>query len=256
MRLTRIVLTALAVAASVPPVCVAQFTPQWHVGDWWVVKVWESDLPGNRPLERFDILGMDKVGGTGCYVLQAKMGDTTPSRDGERDVYYVRASDYLVIRKVEYLCQAGEPMRPRVFDCPEGMFGPTPFHPRLPLFPLDSAARRDSTFRDYRTALSGASLRWFSGIADSALLRRYFSEPSTSGARLVQPLGGTMFSVLSEMGVRRDSVTVPSVYSLQLWSRDYPWRLYEENGQCAPDGTRHPRSRSWLVACGGAERKQ
>jgi hypothetical protein len=249
---SRAVLLALAVVALAPSFAAAQYAPKWHVGDWWIVKVWESDMIGGKRwlCDRYDVLRVEESGGADCFVIQHRIGDTAASRDGVRDVYYVRTTDYRIVRKVEYLHQAGKPLGPRVFNCPEGMYGPTPFHPRLPLFPLDSVSTQDSGFHDCHTAMSWASLRQFSGPADSALLSRHLVEPNPSGGCPVQLRGGTVFSVLSEMGVRRDSITMPSVYSLQLWSRDYPWRLYEEQGQYVPDGTRTPRSQSWLVACG------
>ena len=246
------VLLALAVALLAPSLGVAQYTPKWQVGDWWIVKVWESSMGGDMQWlpNRYDVLGVEKVGGADCFVLQEKIADTTASRDGVRNLFYVRTDNWRIVRMDMYLRQAGKLLGRRTFNCPEGAFGPTPLHPRLPLFPLDTAGVQDSTFRDCPAISSWASLRQFSGPADSALLNRYLNEPNPSGGRPVQPRGGAMFSVLSEMGAPRDSIVVPSVYSLQLWSRDYPWRLYEEQGQYAPDGTRQPRSRSWLVARG------
>jgi hypothetical protein len=256
VRLTRIILTALAVAVCMPSVGSSQYTPQWRVGDWWVVKVWKSDLHDGmrwRP-QRYDVSGIEKVDGADCFVLQEKIGDTTPATDGERILYYVRTDNYRVIRKDEYFRQAGKLVGPRTSNCPEGMFGPTPLQPRLPLFPLDSVAPRDSTFHDYQTVLSWAALRQFWGAADSALLNRYLSEPNPSGGRPVQPRGGKTFSVLSEEGAPREpgGPDVPHTYTLQLWSTDYPWRLYEEWGQYAPPGSgaRQPGERSWLIACG------
>ena len=46
MRLTRVILTALAVSACLPSVGSAQYAPTWHVGDWWVIKTFEQSDVG------------------------------------------------------------------------------------------------------------------------------------------------------------------------------------------------------------------
>jgi hypothetical protein len=254
---SRAVLLTLAFAAVAPSPGRAQYTPRWHVGDWWIVKVWEPDLVGGmrwRP-HRYDVLRVEKAAGADCFLLQHKVGDTTPSVQGDRSLYYVRTDNYRVIRKVEYIRQAGKIVGPRTFDYPEGLFGPDPLHPRVPQLPLGPAVAQDTMFRDCGTTLGWASLRQSSGLADSALLKRYLSGPNQSGGRPVPPRCGEMFFALSEEAAPREpgGPAVPLMYSFQIWSEDYPWRLYEEDGLYAPDGTRLSRSRGWLIAWGRIE---
>jgi hypothetical protein len=252
------VLLVLAIAALAPSLGVAQYTPRWEVGTWWVVKEWQRDPRGGMSWQhrRYDVIGIDEVSGRDCFVLQEEFGDTTPARGGIRSLYYVRTDNWRIVRRDMYFQRAGKLVGPSTVNYPQGMFGPRAFEPRLPLFPLDTVPVRDSAFRDYEFPYSCAYLRQLSGTADSDLLDRYLSEPDPSGGRPVQPGGGTMFSMLSEMGAPRDSVIVPSLYSLQLWSSDYPWRLYEEEGEYSPEGgARRLHSRSWLVAWGRARRR-
>lgn len=247
--------------ATLCSVAQAQFTPQWHVGDWWIVKQWCTDLRGGmdwRPW-RYDVLGIEKVGGKDCFVLQAKLGDTTPARDVGQDLFYVlfyvRKDNWRIVREAEYYRQAGKLRGPGTRNYPTGMFGPRPDQSCLPLFPLDTASVQDSTFRLYgRIHGSVGYLRHFSGLADSGLLNRYRSDPDTSGGRPVQPGGGTMFAALSEGGTPRDGSIVPSSYDLQLWSSDYPWHLYSEGGQYLREGVRSQEKRSWLIRCGRSGR--
>jgi hypothetical protein len=254
MILRGLLMPILAATALKPSLGAAQYTPKWQVGDWWIVKVWEFDMLGNmgwRP-HRYDVLRVEKAAGTDCFVVQQKVGDTTPSTQGDRDLYYFRTDNYRVVRKVEYFWQAGKLVGPSTRDLPEGMFGATLLNPRLPLFPLDVVPVQDSSFRLCKDIMGAVLLRQFSGFADSVLLDRYLSVPDPLGVRPVQPRGGKMFFALSEAGAPREpgGPDVPRGYSLQLWSEDYPWRLYEEYGSYALDGAPLPGSRSWLVACG------
>jgi hypothetical protein len=246
----------VAVTVLLPSMLVAQYTPKWHVGDWWIVKEQMPSLTGRDwhwQTDRFDVLRIEKVDGRDCYVLQ--QGDTTSPGSGPRDLYYVRTGDCRIVRKVEYFQQAGKLMDPGIRNFPEGMFGLFPPGPHLPQFPLDAEPTRDSAFHLYSFVIGVTSLRQFSGLADSALLNSYLSYPNTSSRdRPVLSPGGKMYSVLCEEGAPRGpgGHDVPYTYDVQLWSTDYPWRLYEEWGQYDPPGSsaRRSNSRSWLIAVG------
>jgi hypothetical protein len=208
---------------------------------------------------RYDVLGTEKIEGKNCFVLQKKVGDTTPAQDGPRSLYYVRTDNWRIVREVEYFWQHGKLLGPNTLNCPQGMFGPFPGEPRLPLFPLDTASVRDSTFRQYHVARFWARLRQFSGPADSTLLNRYCEEPDTSGGRPVPSGGSRVLFALSELGDSQhpsrslgdSNGIVPADYSIQLWNSDYPWCLYEELGQYAREsGARLSEERSWLIRCG------
>jgi len=67
----------LAVAALAPSLGVAQYTPKWHVGDWWVVKTWEYYTVSGRPewhYTRYDVVRVEKVRNRECYVLEIGRG--------------------------------------------------------------------------------------------------------------------------------------------------------------------------------------
>jgi len=257
MRGRRVLLAVLAAGVLVPAVTSAGpqgFAPKWRVGDWWIVKSRMGSLAGHGQrqwqYDRYDVLSMDKIGGRRCYVLQQGMTESPGS--GPRKLYYLRADDFRIVRKVEYFRQAGKLVGPCTSDFPEETAGPDPGE-LLPLFPLRSATAQDSAFRHY---VKGGYLRQVSGPADSALLRNCLNDPDTSRGHSVQPRGGRMYSVLCESGTPRDSATVAYVYSLQLWSTDYPWRVYEEWGQYTPPGSssRQSNCRSWLIAVGHTEK--
>jgi len=264
VRGTRAVLTVLAVATfglAASPAKPKGYAPKWRVGDWWVTKTQVPSVTGHGwrwQLNRYDVLSSERVAGCGCLVLQVKFGDTTPTRDGARYIYYVRADDYVVIRQVEYSWQAGSLVGPTTFDFPEGVFGDLVFGQQLPQFPLGIAAPRDSTFYRRGSGLGMANVRQFAGAADSASLAGYLGDPEPRAGAPVKPRGSKLFSVLSEWGAPRESggPDMPYTYSLQLWCGAYPWRLYSEWGKYWPRGssTRRASRRSWLIASGHKEK--
>ncbi len=206
-------------------------------------------------LNRYDVLNKEKVDGRDCFVLQEKYGDTTSAREGGRFLYYARTDDYRIVRQVEYFWQAGNLIVPRTLDFPDGVFTDMGgVGQQLPQFPLDTVTPQDSMFRLRGSGQGQAYVRQFVGPADSAQLGDYLNDPEPSAGLPVHPRGSTMFSVLSEMGAPREpgGPDVPWTYTLQLWSANYPWRLYREWGQYKPPGssTRRSSSRSWLIAVG------
>jgi hypothetical protein len=254
--MTKVVLTALAVAVFVPSVGLAQYAPKWHVGDWWVVKEWVTDLRGGWQWQRwrYDVLRTEDVDGKDCFVLQ--VGDTASAGSGPRTLYYVRTDSCRIIREVDYYWQAGKLLGPGTFNCPQGMYGPFPGEPQLPLFPLDTMATRDSTFVRRRVARSWERMRQFTHLADSASLRRYREEPNQSGGRPINPGNGVLFVSLSQSSepAGPGGPEVARLYTLQLWSEDLPWRLYSEWGQYQYNPRRvlpaYVETREWLVRSG------
>jgi hypothetical protein len=232
----------------------AQYTPQWHVGDWWIVKSWVSNLHGGRRWQhsRYDVLGVENVEGKNCFVLQC--GDTASPGIGPRTLYYVRSDSWRIVRQVSYSVLSGKLMGPWQFDCPQGMFGPMPVEPQWPVFPLDTTALRDSAFILRHGARGMFPMRQFSRQDDSAALRRYRAEPDTGGGNPVPVGRGKFYAALTELGAppEKGGPDVRASYTLQIWSEDYPWRMYWEWGQYVPRGELHtePDSRAWLVRFG------
>jgi hypothetical protein len=261
MRLDRVVLTALAVAVSVPAACLAQYTPQWHVGDWWVTKTWERSMSGRRVWHymRYDIVGVEKVDDRDCFVLETRhqsRPDGALART--KQALYVRRDDWLVVRKVSTRMYNDKLLPPDTLNCPLGLFGP--FHggePRLPRFPLQPG-RSDTAFRLQKRNDCSAYLREISSIADSALVMRLFDAGDSTGPRVMRPTG-VVFQARSELGGNLEPGPLPGqkriVQSLQFWSEDQPWRMYEELVQYdGPKLTRYVEQQAWLIASGHTRR--
>lgn len=244
------VLLALAVVALAPSLGMAQYTPKWHVGDWWIVKEWVPDLHGGSGWHwqhwRYDVLRTEEVDRKDCFVLQ--WGDTLSPGSGPRMLYYVRTDSLRIIRRAIYYRRAGKLVGPKTLNYPQGMYGPNPGEPQLPLFPLDIMATRDSTFVRH--------FRQFTSLADSVSSRRYREDPDESGGRPISPGSGRLFTVLSQSSepAGPGGPEVARLYSLQLWSEDLPWRLYSEWGQYLHRPGRETRTyvetREWLIRSG------
>lgn len=237
------ILTVAACAHQMTAVRTSGYAPKWHVGDWWIVSEWTGY---EWRYGRYDLLGIENFDSRECFVLQEKRADTSATPDGERTLFYIRNDNWRVVRVASYNKSGG----PYLTNYPQGTYGFAPGQPRFPWFPLDTSAAQNSTFRRYQITRSVRGvLRQHSSPADSVLIRRYATREVPPSARDSRFATGTMFSVLVEWGVPRQT-RVPDHYSLQLWSSDCPWRLYEEEGVYAPDGIRDPFLRTWLVAWG------
>jgi hypothetical protein len=240
-------LLAVACARQFTTVGKQGFTPNWREGDWWTLSTWTGY---EWRLSRYDLLRIEEVDSRECFVLQEKKGDTTAVPDGERTLFYVRKDNWRVVRVASYTKSGG----PYLTDYPQGTFGFAPDQPRLPWFPLDTSTAQSFTFRSYEvTRFVRGVLRQHARPADSVLMRRYTARPAPPGARDSRFASGTMFSVLIDGGVPRQT-RVPNEYSLQLRSSDCPWRLYEEEGTYARDGMRDYDRRTWLIAWGYSEK--
>jgi hypothetical protein len=249
-------LLALAVAVLLPSLGIAQYAPKWHVGDWWIVKEWITDLHGGWQWQhwRYDVLRTEKTDGRECFVLQR--GDTLDPGTGPRTLYYVRSDSCRIIKEVDYYWQNGKLYGPGTFNCPQGMYGPFSGEPQLPLFPLVPELVRDSAFVRRRVARFWGHLRQFTYLADSAALDRYRAEPSQSGGRPVGLGNGRVLASLSESAepTADGGPDVVDLYTLQLWNENLPWRLYSEWGQYRhkPGKVLPPyvNVREWLVRIG------
>jgi hypothetical protein len=251
---------ALAVVVLVPSLCLAQYAPKWHVGDWWVVKtLGESNLGGwEWRKTRYDVSGSEKVGGRDCFVLEIAYYWRPGTLSGPPHVFHVRADDWLVVRETYQTTYNGTLLPPVVLDRPLGLFGPFSSEPRLPRFPLQLPGKQDTTFKLKERDDCSAYLREISAIADLSLLRQLLDEGDTTGERVVRPTGA-VFQVRNELGgnlePRPKGGEKRIVRSLQFWSDDLPWRLYEECVQY--DGLKPARrvvERSWLIAVGHKKR--
>jgi hypothetical protein len=245
-------LTALAVAVCVPAVASAQYAPTWHVGDWWVVKtLGESDQGGwewNKT--RYDVSGIQKVGGSDCFVLEIRYYWRRGVLSGPPHVFHVRTDDWLVVRETYQTTFNGTLLPPVVLDRPLGLFGPFSSEPRLPRFPLQLPGNQDTTFKLKKRDDCSAHLREISRMADSALLGRLLTEGDPTGERVVRPTGA-VFQVRNELGGDLDTDSRRIVQSLQFWSEDQPWRVYEELVQYdGPNLVRRVVERTWLIAVG------
>ncbi len=262
MRLTRIVLTVLMVAACVPSFGSAQYAPKWQVGDWWVTKTWEESMSGKWVWHytRYDIAGVEKVDHHNCYVLEVRFQGSKGTLSKVNDLFYVRTDDWLVIRRKVTRMYNDTLLSPVTKDYPLGLFGPfLAGEPRLPRFPLQ-LGNPDTTFKRQTRDDCAADLREISRSADSALVKRLLDEGDSTGGRVVRPTG-EVFAVRSEIGGNLGPEPLPGpgesriTQSLQLWCADQPWRVFEELVQYnGPKRTRRVEERSWLIASGHAAR--
>jgi hypothetical protein len=259
-----VVLLALAIAALAPSLGVAQYAPKWQVGDWWVVKrLTRSEVGFGHDWDwhyyRYDVARIEKLGKRDCFVLEIQL--QSPSGEPAtrtKDALYVQIADWLVVRQEIGHTYADTVCSPYVRNAALGLFGPfRTGEPRLPRFPLQ-LGNPDTTFKLKRRDDGSAEMREISRLADSALVKRLLDEGDSVGGRVVRPTG-PVYQVRNEMG----GETIPGpqpgmreiVRSLQYWSDDQPWRLYEELVQYRGEKlVRSVEERSLLVASGHAGR--
>lgn len=250
---SRVLLFALVVAACARQITTVGhlgYTPKWRVGDWWIVKTWQPQPMSLRGewgwnYMRYDVARIEKVEQQDCYVVEMRSGwGTNISSSGPPGrALYVRTVNWLLIREVAARFYSGKRVAPDVYDYPRGLFGPFISEPRLPRFPLQPASR-DTAFEGERHLSGYAYLREISSVADPVMVRRVLNEEDTTAERAVRPVG-VVYQVRNEL--RGDDIT----QSLQLWSDNQPWRLYEERvGYGGPHGRRSVAERSWLITVG------
>jgi len=259
-----VVLLALAVAALVPSLGIAQYTPEWHVGDWWIVKTWQPRSMSQRgdwgwEYRRYDVAGVEKVGKNDCYVIEIRgSGRPNIEHDGTAGAaLYVRTDNWLVVRTEAAHYYDGKRLSPYVYNYPRGLFGPFISEPRLPRFPLQ-LMNPDTVFKRERRDGCYADLREISRPADPALVTRLLAEGDTAGSLVIRPKGA-VYDVRSELAGEHDPDSPTGrkniTQSRQFWSDDLPWRIYEERvGYNGSYGGRIVTERSWLVAFGQREK--
>ena len=253
-------LFVLAVAALVPSLGFAQYAPKWHVGDWWVTKTF-GESPGDEGPEwsyrRYEVVRVAQVGKQDCFVLMARTQGSNGALERDTTVLYVRADDWLVIRE-EIAHSYGDKPCPRIIrGVPLGLFGPDEVL-KLPRFPL-RLGDTDTTFKLTKRDDGMAELREISSIADSASVKRLLDDGDSADGRVVRP-EGVVYQVRNELGgdVGPDPFSGQRrvVQSLQLWSEDQPWRVYEElvHYYTGPKPVRRVVEQTWLIAAGHKEK--
>jgi len=258
------VLLALALATLAPSLGKAQYAPKWHVGDWWVTKTLREYQSGRGTYwrcdyNRHDVAAIEKVGKNDCYVIEIR-GSSRPSigRDGAASiVLHIRADNWLVVRTEHVRQYGGKRISPDVRNYPRGLFGPSVSEPRLPRFPLQ-IVNPDTAFKTENRIYGVADLREVSRPADPALVERLLAEGDTADIRVVRP-SGVVYQVRNDLGGNFIPGPQPGereiMQSLQLWSDDLPWRLYEELVDYrGPKHVGTVQERSWLVAVGKREK--
>jgi len=205
---------------------------------------------------QYRVVGIEKVGKRDCFAVETRYLGCRAT-----DVFYVRADDWLIVRHV-VTTEFNRKLRPPIVrDCPLGQYGPFSGEPRLPRFPLQPAGT-DTAFKYKRFNGYSAWLREVSDVADSSLVNRLLSAGDSAGA-LVPRHSGSVYRVRSEVNGNPEpsgpqDADMRIDQSLQLWSDDLPWRVYEELVQYDKyDGTKLGRrvvERTWLIAVGQAEK--
>jgi len=244
------------------------YAPSWHVGDWWLTKTLAAPPEGGGPVwryKRYDVVRIGKVGKRDCYVLQTVTSG--PKGEMERDtvLFYVRVDDWLIVREDVARFYADKPLGMGIQPAPLGLFGPFPGEPALPRFPL-RLDDPDTTFKLKKRERCLAELREISSIADPATVKRLlddgdsvtvrhlFGWVDSTRIRVLRPTG-IVYQVRNELGGDLDTDNRLIVQSLQLWSDDLPWRVYEEHVQyTGPKPVRRVEHRTWLIASGHMEK--
>ena len=237
-----------------------QYAPHWQVGDWWVTKVWQQFEGGSWlwHLERCDVAAIAKVDSSDCFVLKIRVQSSKGNLVPTGSDFYVRISDWRVVRRVTTRARASGLLPPDTSNYPLGLFGPYKDEPRLPQFPLQLGTKADTMFRLRQRNDSSALMREISRFADPALVKRLLDDGDTTGRHVVRPTG-TVYQVWSEMESDLKSDSTPGAkritQSLQLWCKDWPWRLYEELVQYdGPKPTRWVAERTWLIKSGHTDK--
>ena len=246
-----LVLLALAIVTMAPSSAVAQYAPKWHVGDWWVTKTLRASRAGPGKVwdyTRYDVVRIEKIGKRDCFVLETRLQGPMGEPAGKtKNVRYVHVDDWLVVKQEIGHTYSDTVCPPWVMNAPLGLFGPFGGELRLPRFPL-RLDDPDTTFKLKKRDDGFAELREISRIADSALVKRVLDDGDSAGARVVRPTG-VVYQVRNEGGGDLETDNRRIVQSLQFWSEDQPWRVYEEGVQYdGPKLVRRVNERTWLVA--------
>jgi hypothetical protein len=263
---SRALLLVLVVAACTQPSVLkpSGFAPKWRVGDWWMTKTFEDSHTGwgrTWRYTRYDVVRMARVGGRSCFLLMTRTADRYGDGGNDTILSFVRAGDWLVVREEVTLGRRPHAVR----NAPHGRFGGDGMgSQRIPEFPL-RLGDPDTSFKLLQCDDGGfAELREISSLADSSLLKRllddgdtlsgtgYFAELKDYSPRAcaLRPTGA-VYQVRKEIGGDLGTDNSRIGQSLQFWSNDQPWRVYEE--RVLLDGLKPVRrvfSRTWLIAVG------
>jgi hypothetical protein len=265
---SRALLLALVVIAFAPPFGVAQYTPKWRVGDRWVTRTFEDSPTGwgrTWRYTRYDVLRMAKVGGHSCFLLITRTADRYGDGGNDTVFSFVRADSWLVVREEVTLGRRPHAVR----NAPHGRFGLDEMGSlRIPEFPL-RLGDADTSFKLLKSDDDGfAELREITSLADPATVKQLLDDGDTvsvtgcfaelkdysARVRALWPTGA-VYQVRKEIGGDLGTDNSRIGQSLQFWSNDQPWRVYEE--RVLLDGLKPVRrvySRTWLIASGHVQK--
>ena len=264
-RRSSAVLFALAIVACSRPNAAAKpsgYTPRWRVGDWWMTKTFGESPGGNGPnwsYRRYDVVRIAKVGRHACFVLMARTAGLHGEVDRDTVASYVRVDNWLVVRQ-DITHTYNDTICPHwVKNAPLGLLPDEAL--QIPWFPL-RVGDPDTTFKLIKSSDGSAELREIPSIADSASVQRLLDDGDSAWAkrlldgwdedsvrvRVVRP-AGAVYQVRNELGGDLGTDNSLIVQSLQLWSDDQPWRVYEELIHYTwPKPVRRVIERTWLIA--------
>ena len=258
------VLLALAIAALAPSFGVAQYTPKWHVGDWWLTKTLAVPPEGGGPVwryKRYDVVRIGKVGKRDCYVLQTVSSGPKAKKGLDTVLYYVRVDDWLVVREDVARFYSDKPRGMAIMPAPLGLFGPHPGELALPRFPLrlddpdttfklTMRERGPAELREISSTADPATVKRLLDVGDSATVKGLFGWVDSTRIPALRP-AGIVYQVRNELGGDLGTDNELIIQSLQFWCDDLPWRVYEEHVQyTGPNLVRRVERRTWLIACG------
>ena len=202
-------------------------TPKWNVGDYWIIKdvqvnrlhAGHDPLPGMQWL--FCVVARTNLSSVACLIVEKWPNPPDEAFPLQHTVYYFRASDLSIVRRMDWFYIQGCLCGPAKLDyCPAGIPHVEADGIWLPSFGMTPNAD-GGLMHDERYQLVGqtaTALRW-AGPTNAA-----FAGPRSDEALLLAAAGQLCVQVELSEGLGDG----PSSRHLQVWQPGLPWHLYEQ----------------------------
>ena len=221
-----VTLTGLLAPATALAVDIAN--PDWNVGDYWIVKDVQINRfsVGHEPLPALQwlycVVARTNLGGVACLIVEKWPNPAPEAFPLQHTVYYFRASDLRVVRRMDWFYLHGHLCGPAKLD-----YGSTAGLPHveadgiwLPAFGATPQADGRALHDERGQILSqlGTALKW-TGPTNAA-----FAGPRADDALLLASSGRMCVQVDLSEGVGDGNTS----QHLQVWRPGLPWYLYEQ----------------------------
>ncbi|MFQ6115896.1 MAG: hypothetical protein ACE5NG_17690 [bacterium] len=249
-----------------------EWTPSWQVGDWWIVKQIQRRVevvsrPGPEwspypSFWRFEIVGMEDIGDTSCYVMEMRAWPPDSTMPEARRVYYLQRDNLQVLRMKNYSYDyiGGHLLEPWILNYKYKQKSPflpqATNEPAVPAFPLAYEGPRAKEHSEPRRGPSPYIAYVAQNVSVRSLLD--FRQQISDGGMDVSfdkdcyyvVIETIPYDKLVELGLkekRRHSWTRAEYFSRQLWIPSLPWCVYEEQGYIPQEGKKKVWLRRWLI---------